>query len=107
VERGVRLLGVGAANLTRGDEPEEPEQLSFDDLFGDASTASTAVEPSGPREWDRANSAVDAIRDRFGSDLIGPARLAGRPFRAGQQQWGPDASGARRDDADTERGEAT
>jgi len=107
VERGVRLLGVGAANLTRGDEPRQPEQLSFDDLFGDAPVPSSTEVSTAPREWDRANSAVDAIRDRFGSDLIGPARLAGRPFRAGQQQWGPDATGARPDDPDTERGEAT
>ena len=83
VERGVRLIGVGMANLTRGDAQQ---QLNFDDLMDTA--------PSGgatPEDWDAANSAVDAIRTRFGTKLIGPARLAGAPFRQGQQQWGPDA----------------
>ncbi|MHB1138259.1 MAG: DNA polymerase IV [Microthrixaceae bacterium] len=89
VERGVRLLGIGAAALTRG---ATQEQLSFDDLFAAASPDASRTDPgAAAHEWDRANSAVDAIRDRFGADLIGPARLAGRTFRQGQQQWGPDS----------------
>lgn len=84
VERGVRLIGVGMANLTRG---EAQQQLSF----GDLTTAVTSGDAS-PQDWDAANEAVDAIRSRFGSDLIGPARLAGTTFRQGQQQWGPDAA---------------
>ena len=35
--------------------------------------------------------AVDAIRSRYGSRLIGPARLAGRGERSRSAQWGPDA----------------
>ncbi len=76
VDRGVRLVGVGVSNL--GSEPV-PEQLSFDAPSDDG--------------WDRANQAVDAIRDRFGSQLIRPARLAGRPERSAAAPWGPDATG--------------
>jgi len=86
VERGVRLLGVGMANLVRG---EAQEQLSFDALFAESAQPGNAPDAT-PEDWDAANSAVDAIRSRFGSDLIGPARLAGRTFRQGQQQWGPN-----------------
>jgi DNA polymerase-4 len=76
VDRGVRLVGVGVSNL--GSEPV-PQQLSFDAPSDDG--------------WDRANQAVDAIRDRFGSQLIRPARLAGRPERSAGAPWGPDATG--------------
>lgn len=89
VERGVRLVGVGMTNLSRGDAQE---QLSMDELFAQAAGDATGdPTPTSPEDWDAANSAVDAIRSRFGSDLIGPARLAGRTFQPGQQQWGPDA----------------
>jgi DNA polymerase IV len=76
VERGVRLLGVGVANLTR----EAPVvQLSLDDGGGAADG------------WDAANDAVDAIRSRFGAGVIGPGRLVGSPDRPGSKPWGPDA----------------
>ena len=81
VERGVRLVGVGMANLQR--EPEQ-QQLSFDDLTEE------------PQAWDAANEAVDAIRSRFGSSLIGPARLAGRDPTPGANQWGPRSDDPRR-----------
>jgi len=75
VERGVRLLGVGMANLLRG---ELAQQLSFDQAFDAAGS-----------EWDATNLAVDAIRNKFGAELIGPARLVGQHKRQDQQQWGP------------------
>lgn len=80
VEGGIRLIGVGVTNLTR-----EPvlEQLSFDDLLGQSTG-------SDHRAWDGANSAVDEIRSKFGSGVIGPARLSGRYRSAGDHQWGPD-----------------
>lgn len=71
VERGVRLVGVGTSKLS-----SEPDQLQ---LF----------EPDESGHWDAANTAVDAIRSRFGSSLIGPARLAGRQRAPGTNQWGP------------------
>lgn len=73
VQQGVRLVGVGVSNLGR--EPAQ-EQLSFDD--------------PGHGDWDAANQAVDAIRDRFGTRVIRPARLAGRPERSQSAAWGPD-----------------
>lgn len=75
VERGVRLLGVGMTNLLRG---EFQQQLSFDEAIEDSA-----------KEWDATNSAVDAIRNKFGAELIGPARLVGRQQQQSKQQWGP------------------
>ena len=81
VGRGVRLVGVGVTNLTR-----EPEQQGT--LFGDGEDDGAA--------WDAANEAVDAIRSRFGSSLIGPARLAGRHDAPGTNRWGPTSGGSER-----------
>jgi DNA polymerase IV len=81
---GVRLIGVGAANLG-----EPAEQLG---LFDEASARGGA--------WTDASCAVDGIRERFGDAAIGPASIlrdgAMRPRRRGEQQWGPtgpDGSG--------------
>ena len=45
--------------------------------------------------WEDASAAVDEIRERFGTEAIGPATLVGRTglhlTRRGLQQWGPDA----------------
>jgi DNA polymerase IV len=71
VQRGVRLVGVGASNLVAG---SAEQQLLFAD-----------EEPS----WDAANTAIDAIRERFGEGVIGPARLAGRGMEDGSERWGP------------------
>ena len=81
---GVRLLGVGAGSLTAA----SVHQLA---LFDDAATEGQGADLA---EWSEATRAVDAIRERFGSTAIGPARLAGpgglRVKRKGDQQWGPD-----------------
>jgi DNA polymerase-4 len=100
VERGVRLLGVGVANLLRG---ELQQQLSFDDVLAGMRddpmrrNLSGAAIDAADAEWDATNSAVDAIRNKFGAELIGPARLAGQAKQAQGQQWGPAAE----PDADT------
>lgn len=80
VDGGIRLIGVGVTNLTR-----EPvlEQLTFDDMLGQ----SVRVDHHA---WDGANIAVDEIRSKFGSGVIGPARLSGKYRSAGDHQWGPD-----------------
>ena len=81
VSAGVRLLGVSATNFGA-----VSEQLSLDQLLTDA--------PSGDREWNVAEDAIDAIRSRFGSSAIGPASAVGdrglRLVQRGAQQWGPD-----------------
>src|SRR5690606_26749942 len=73
---GVRLLGVTASGLVDA----AARQLTFD-------------EESGP-SWHDASGAVDAIRERFGSQAIGPASAVGprglRVKRQGDGQWGPD-----------------
>ncbi|CAB4739185.1 unannotated protein [freshwater metagenome] len=95
VERGVRLLGVGAANLLRG---ELQQQLSFDDVLASEQNGQLRRNPTGvvleapDSEWDATNSAVDAIRSKFGPKLIGPARLAGKSQGTDEQQWGPAAT---------------
>ncbi len=61
LDRGVRLLGIGLSSL---EERDAPRQLSVD---------------ADPR-WREIDETVDAVRDRFGRQAIGPARLA-RPDR--------------------------
>ena len=72
---GVRLLGVAVSQLA----DDDARQLSFTDTAG--------------ADWDRADVAVDRIRDRFGADAVVPATLSGpdgiRVKRRGDQQWGP------------------
>ena len=69
---------MGVTGIAKG---TEGEQLSFDDVG--------SVEP----EWGDAEEAIDAIRDRFGEGVIGPASaIRGgelRVKRSGDQQWGP------------------
>jgi DNA polymerase-4 len=70
---GVRLLGVGVTNL----DESGAVQLRLD---ADADAG----------QWRSATEAVDAIRDRFGTDAIHPAAFTGRGAkRPGDQQWGP------------------
>lgn len=92
LDRGVRLLGVGAAGLGS----EIAEQLSFDELLAGSDNA--RVDTVGAETWRAADSAVDRVRDRFGASSIGPATLAGErgpgPKERGEQQWGPDAADA-------------
>ena len=81
---GIRLLGVSASHLG-----EVSDQLSFD---LDAGGGVEAVE----RGWTDASAAVDAIRQRFGSGVVGPAsairRGRLRTTRPGDQQWGPQST---------------
>lgn len=103
IQRGVRLLGVGASGLSEAEAVPDPAplQLSFAELGTDSDPAEAAwSDPADdavavdstkvPGEvWDAANAAVDAIRDRFGGSMIRPARLAGQGERAASAQWGP------------------
>lgn len=109
---GVRLLGVSVANLATG----VAEQLSLDDLLGSSGTGDRWGDRAGGRAGGavgmggtagvvdaadrvRAEAAVDAVRDRFGDDLIGLASLLGRGDaggyrmkRQGDAAWGPDSA---------------
>lgn len=77
---GVRLLGVGVANLRE----DQGEQLSLD-LDGPQSS------PSG----ERTAALVDEVRAKFGDSAIGPASTTVdgvlRVKRRGDQQWGPNS----------------
>lgn len=75
VTPGVRLLGVGVANLLA--DPGQQLALNFD---GAADHKTDAI--------------VDDVRERFGAGAIGPASAAVdgslRVKRRGEQQWGPN-----------------
>lgn len=79
VGRGVRLLGIGAANLT---DETPATQLSLDGLAEASAGAADA-------EWDAVNEVVDAVRARFGRASLRPARLATRDDAPGVALWGP------------------
>jgi len=84
---GVRLLGISGSNLAA-----PSRQLTLDDAVEEAP------------DWSAATSALDEIRDRFGSSAIGPASSLDSSeskrgldiVRQGGQQWGPDADSADR-----------
>jgi DNA polymerase-4 len=85
VAPGVRLFGVSLSNLVE----DAPRQLALDGLDGDGAPAA-----GDGRAWTAVTEVVDAVRARFGAEAVVPAALVGggrRPFRPGQQQWGPDA----------------
>lgn len=73
VEHGIRLLGIGASNLTT-DPTVEQLRLGDDD--------------EGP-DRGAAEDAVEQIRRRFGHGSIGPG-LVGIDVDAGAGRWGPD-----------------
>ena len=73
---GVRLLGIGVANLL--EDPGQQLALNFDD----------ATDP-------QTDAIVDDVRERFGAGAIGPASAAVdgtlQVKRRGEQQWGPNS----------------
>jgi DNA polymerase IV len=85
---GIRLLGVSASGLSKG----EADQLSFDlgDGLDAANESATALEQS----WHDVTAAVDAIRDRFGRSAVGSAaRVTDEGVQVPARRdapWGPD-----------------
>lgn len=77
---GVRLLGIGVANL--GKDRGEQLTLNLDGASTDAGEEKTAA-------------LIDEVRAKFGNAAIGPASAAVggelRVKRRGEQQWGPNA----------------
>jgi DNA polymerase IV len=76
---GVRLLGVSVSGLVAADAAR---QLSFDDVI------------HGDLDGLHVQRTVDAIRDRWGTDAIGPAALLARDGlnlrRREDAPWGPN-----------------
>ncbi len=82
---GVRLLGIGVANLGE----DHGHQLAFD-LDGKSEQAARSASN------DATDALIDDVRAKFGAGAIGPASAAVdgslRVKRRGEQQWGPNAS---------------
>ena len=78
---GVRLLGIGVANL--GEDHGQQLALTFDGVNEDETNTKTAA-------------LIDDVRAKFGAGSIGPASAAVdgtlRVKRRGEQQWGPNAA---------------
>jgi DNA polymerase-4 len=110
VTPGVRLLGVSVSGLD--DTADTVRQLSFDDDVvtppasaprgdGPPAGAEGVQDPGGggpaaaprPLAWHEVETAVSAIRARYGNASVGPAALVGRDGLAvkerGDTQWGP------------------
>ncbi|HZU80769.1 MAG TPA: hypothetical protein VE991_12705, partial [Acidimicrobiales bacterium] len=90
---GVRLLGVSVSGLHAGGEAR---QLTFAEVEDPATP-----EPHRPPEWDQVETAVAAVRARYGDGAVAPAVLAGERGisvkRRGDAQWGPAAPDDHRD----------
>ncbi len=95
ISAGVRLLGVSLSNLA----PDAPRQMSLDDM-----AAAGAAPAADGAAWQAVTEAVDAVRERFGSDAVRPATLLGDPRRSrpGERPWGPDADRRGETDPDPE-----
>ncbi len=81
LSRGIRLLGIGVANLLN--DPGQQLELALDTVDGGAGEVDALTD-----------QVVDEVRERFGSGAIGPASSAVdgvlRVKRRGEQQWGPN-----------------
>jgi DNA polymerase-4 len=89
---GVRLLGIGVANLGA----DHGHQLALDlDADPDHSTETNRSSPGV------TDALIDDVRAKFGTGAIGPASAAVdgslRVKRRGEQQWGPNANASARD----------
>ena len=88
VHQGVRLLGVSASSLEASADGAR-EQLTLLDLDSLAEGGASAA-ASGRSDVD---TAVDAIRERYGTASVGPAALVGasglRVKQVGEAPWGP------------------
>ncbi|MEO5898884.1 MAG: DNA polymerase IV [Ilumatobacteraceae bacterium] len=89
---GVRLLGISGSNFGASSVGGHGVQLSLDELLEEPGDHAAAA--GSAADWEAAEQTIDAIRDRFGHGVIGPASSVGthglRVVRRGQQQWGPD-----------------
>ena len=94
---GVRLLGIGVANLSE----DRGQQLSLG--FEPTDDAQGVVD--APTQNERADL-LDAVRAKFGDSAIGPASASVdgrlRVKRRGDQQWGPNKASRESDDRNDE-----
>lgn len=79
LQSGVRLVGISARNFS-----EPADQPSLFDLGTDSEEASDL-----DAVWRDATSAIDEIRERFGSNAIRPASTLHTDREPGASPWGP------------------
>jgi DNA polymerase-4 len=78
---GVRLVGVSGSNFGS----QALQQLSMDALFAPVTDSPVDAGSDGKSGWDKASTAIDEVRSKFGSGAIGPVGAR----RTGNQ--GPNA----------------
>ena len=81
-QSGVRLVGVSARNFS---EPANQPSLFDDGALTQEASDLDAV-------WRDATSAIDEIRERFGSSAIRPASTLHSDREPGASPWGPSRS---------------
>ncbi|MHB1129784.1 MAG: DNA polymerase IV [Ilumatobacteraceae bacterium] len=79
LQSGVRLVGISARNFS---EPADQPSLFDDGAHTEEAADLDAV-------WRDATSAIDQIRDRFGSAAIRPASTLHTDREPGASPWGP------------------
>jgi DNA polymerase-4 len=94
VSPGVRLIGVSVSSL----EPRASAAGRQLELLSIGIGATTEAGPAtGAIAKGEVDSAVGAIRQRYGAGAVGPATIVGpkglRVKRVGDAQWGPDGPG--------------
>lgn len=79
LQSGVRLVGISARNFS---EPNDQPSL-----FDDGALTKRAADLDAV--WRDATSAIDEIRERFGSGAIRPASTLNSDLEPGASPWGP------------------
>ncbi len=80
---GVRLVGISARNFA--------EPLSQPSLFDDGALSTQASDLDAV--WRDATTAIDEIREKFGTGAIRPARTLHTEREPGASPWGPSRQG--------------
>lgn len=87
LQPGVRLVGLSARNFS---EPADQPSLFDANLFNEGVHSAQAADLDAV--WRNATSAIDEIRERFGTGAIRPASTLHTDREPGASPWGPSRS---------------